>query len=319
MTFVERLWRQPQSLWIRKALFQIHLWTGIAAGLYMFIIGVTGSFVVFRAELFELWSRPPMVVNNPPGPRMTEEQLRAVAAQKYPQYKISDYWQSPNPAQAVDVWLENDESKAQRLLNPYTGEDLGASTPIGERFFSWMLDLHVNLLAGENGRIANAVGAVLLILLTITGIVIWWPGVKNWRRSATVAWKPNWKVFNWRLHSALGLWTLLFVVVWGVTGLYVSYPSPFHTALDYFDPIGEDFTQERLGDVILQWTARLHFGRFAGIPVKVLYVILGLAPSALFVTGAVMWWNRVLRPAIRRVEETELIRPDGLALNTRRP
>jgi uncharacterized iron-regulated membrane protein len=33
--------------------------------------------------------------------------------------------------------------------------------------------------------------------------------------------------------------------------------------------------------------------------VKWLYVILGLVPAVLFVTGAIMWWNRVLRPALK--------------------
>jgi uncharacterized iron-regulated membrane protein len=29
--------------------------------------------------------------------------------------------------------------------------------------------------------------------------------------------------------------------------------------------------------------------------VRVTYVILGLLPAVLFVTGAIMWWKRVLR------------------------
>ena len=37
-----------------------------------------------------------------------------------------------------------------------------------------------------------------------------------------------------------------------------------------------------------QW--RLHFG---GLPVKAGWVVLGLAPPTLFVTGFLMWWNRV--------------------------
>jgi uncharacterized iron-regulated membrane protein len=252
---------------------------------------------------------------------MSQDELKAAAERMYPQFKVSDLWEGKNPDQAVDIWLENDNAKMQRLFNPYTGEDLGASIPMGLRLFSWMLDLHVNLLAGEPGRIANAIGGVLLTLLAFTGLVIWWPGIKNWRRSLTVAWKPNWKVFNWRLHSALGFWTLLLVLLWGVTGIYVSYPAPFHDALDYFVPPSEDFSQERLGDVILQWTARLHFGRFAGIPLKVLYVVLGLAPAVLFVSGGLMWWNRVVRPAMRRAgaAEAEVVRPDGLSLDPRGP
>ena len=53
--------------------------------------------------------------------------------------------------------------------------------------------------------------------------------------------------------------------------------------------------QVRAGDIALYWLAQLHFGRFSGGYVKALWVVMGLVPAILFVTGAVMWWNRVLR------------------------
>ena len=57
------LWlRRPKSVWLRKALFQIHLWTGIALGLYVFVISITGSAIVFRNELYNsLWPGPRIV------------------------------------------------------------------------------------------------------------------------------------------------------------------------------------------------------------------------------------------------------------------
>ena len=54
MTFLRRVIRQPQGVWARKALFQIHLWTGIGVGLYIFVISVTGSAIVFRREITRL-------------------------------------------------------------------------------------------------------------------------------------------------------------------------------------------------------------------------------------------------------------------------
>jgi len=42
---------RPQRLWWRKAIFQIHLWGGVVLCLYMLVIGVTGSILVFESEL----------------------------------------------------------------------------------------------------------------------------------------------------------------------------------------------------------------------------------------------------------------------------
>jgi uncharacterized iron-regulated membrane protein len=40
-----------QPAWLRRALFQVHLWTGLAIGLYVFAICASGSAMVFRREL----------------------------------------------------------------------------------------------------------------------------------------------------------------------------------------------------------------------------------------------------------------------------
>jgi uncharacterized iron-regulated membrane protein len=61
------------------------------------------------------------------------------------------------------------------------------------------------------------------------------------------------------------------------------------------------------GDNFIRWIYYLHFGNFAGPKTKVLWVVLGLFPVFLFVTGAIMWWNRVLSPAARRARDTRAL------------
>ena len=54
------------------------------------------------------------------------------------------------------------------------------------------------------------------------------------------------------------------------------------------------------GDVIMDWTVPLHVGSFGGLPVRIAWLILGLAPPLLFVTGFIMWWSRVVKPRTSR-------------------
>lgn len=54
------------------------------------------------------------------------------------------------------------------------------------------------------------------------------------------------------------------------------------------------------GGKILRGFSSAHYGNFGGWPVKALYVILGFAPVLLFGTALIMWWNRVLAPIARR-------------------
>src|SRR5216110_53667 len=50
MTYWQRWISHPQTAWLRKATFQLHLWSGIGIGLYVLVISVTGSIVVYRNE-----------------------------------------------------------------------------------------------------------------------------------------------------------------------------------------------------------------------------------------------------------------------------
>ena len=52
MTYWQRWIWQPQTAWLRKATFQLHLWSGIGIGLYVLMVSVTGSVLVYRNELY---------------------------------------------------------------------------------------------------------------------------------------------------------------------------------------------------------------------------------------------------------------------------
>src|SRR5690349_2437574 len=54
MGVLQRFLHRPQTLFVRRAIFQVHLWMGITAALYMAVIGITGSVLVFRPELDSL-------------------------------------------------------------------------------------------------------------------------------------------------------------------------------------------------------------------------------------------------------------------------
>src|ERR1700674_19210 len=295
MSAWEKWKRRPQNVWLRKALFQVHLWTGIGLGLYVLLMSVTGSALVFRRELVRSLAREPRVVPVQSA-RMTEDELKQVAKRDYPDYEVTRVWQRKNPDQAVEIWLERRGKRLQRLFNPYTGADLGDSLRFGFRFVLWLADLHDNLLLAQTGRLIHAAGGIFTMLLGLTGAVIWWPGIDAWRRSLSFRWKTNPKGFNWTLHSALGFWTFAFFFMWAISGIYLSIPSTLNAAVDFLEPLNVSSRSLRFGDRVLYWLAQAHFGRFAGVPVKIIWTVMGLAPSALFVTGLLMWWKRVLKP-----------------------
>jgi len=189
----------------------------------------------------------------------------------------------------------------------------------------------------------------VLTLLCVTGAVLWWPGVDSWRRNLKINWRSNWKRINWDLHTAVGFWTFAFVFVWGLTGIYLVFPTPVQVFVHQFLPLERyrpvsyeappsQTAETRLvmvadppsaptdpppprrrrepprystGDKVIRWLYYLHFGNFAGWPVKLIWTIFGFAPVLLFITGVIMWWNRVLSPEARRAKRAAKLRASG--------
>ncbi len=230
----------------------------------------------------------------------------------FPDARIVVVEPGPTPNHAADVTLERDGERTRRVVHPATGADLGPTLPLGYRVSAWMLDLHDNLLNGPTGRRVNGIGALALLMLCGSGLIIWWPGAARWRRSVLIDTGSNWKRLNWSLHSVLGFWFFAFLLMWSLTGVYLSLPDQVSALLDYIEPLDEANPVERVGDRIQYWLAYLHFGRLGGrgIPgcgrglcdsiTKATWAAVGVVPVLMALTGAVMWWNRVAGPASRR-------------------
>jgi uncharacterized iron-regulated membrane protein len=310
MTLWQRWVRQPQSVFLRKALFQVHLWTGIGLGLYVVVICLSGSVLVYRTELHSAFSPEPVIVAGA-GVPLSIEQLTSAARRVYPGYEIAAVRIGKTANHAAEITVEREGRTTRRLFHPFNGADLGDPVPVGYRLTTWLLDLHDNLLAGETGRHVNGVGAIGLIVLCLTGAIIWWPGLGSWRRSLTVDLRAHSRRLTWSLHSAFGFWSFAFLFMWGVTGVFLSFQPAIAAVFDLLEPFDASSSVERVVDRIQYWLAYLHFGRLGGrgIPgcgrglcnsiTKGAWAAFGLVPPLLFVTGGLMWWNRVLRHRAR--------------------
>ncbi|MGD1096104.1 MAG: PepSY-associated TM helix domain-containing protein [Bryobacteraceae bacterium] len=256
---------------------------------------------------------PEPIILKGSGPRLTDDQLAQAASHLYPGYRVVKIGPALNLDQPVDVWLRRGDEIKKRQFDPRTGSDLGDSVPVSIWLVSKLLDLHDNLLAGPTGRKVNGLGALALLTLVVTGLGIWWPGIKTWRRSLTLHRGVGWKRFTWHLHSMIGFWSLGFMLVFGVSGVYLSIPEPLQDLGDRLEPPTAANAGLRIVDRVIYWLAFLHFGRINGIGIpcggpglcdqttKAIWALFGLAPAAMFVTGAIMWWNRVLSPRLASV------------------
>ncbi len=306
LTLKEHWLKHPQRLRFRKFLFHVHLWSGISLGLYIFFISLTGSVLVYRNELYVATTPNPIIAPIDSALALSEEALLEAVLLVHPGYELTRTSRARNDDRAVEVWLQNEDKTLRRFFDPRTGQDIGSAERKAQTMVLKLIELHESFLLGEKGRIVNGFGALFVLLIVFTGLVIWWPGIKRWRLSLRFRRGIGWKRQIWDIHSMVGIWSALAILVFALSGAYLCFPNTFHDFADRIQPITDTNIGERFVDKALYWLAFLHFGRINGIgilcsgpgicdqSVKAVWAVFGLAPAAMFLTGATMWWNRVL-------------------------
>jgi len=213
--------RRPRQVWLRRALFQVHLWVGIIVCVYSLLIGVSGSVLVFEEELARIFRPGLMKASAPGGQQACLPHVVDAVRRAYPDRKIEAVYAPGVRGENYVAYLGETRSV---FVDAVTGRILGH---LDKGWLEWVEDLHFRLLAGRTGLIVNGIGAASLLVLCISGIVIWWPGVKTWKRALGVDFRRRWQRINFDLHSSIGFWVLAILSVWAVSGIYFVWPEAF--------------------------------------------------------------------------------------------
>ncbi|MEI7948704.1 MAG: PepSY-associated TM helix domain-containing protein [Gammaproteobacteria bacterium] len=290
MTAWQRWLQAPNTLWLRRMLFQVHLWLGIGFGVYILMLSLSGSAVVLRPQ-FSRW-----FVHNEAAssqePRLEGGQLEAKIAAAYADFTVKRVVPSTRGRRATYVALEQDGVESTRYFDPYSGLDLGPTFPWPVASMEWLVSLHDDLLLGPYGKTVNGFGGALLLGMLVTGVILWWQGKRRWQEGLVISAKSP-RSFMWQLHSFVGFWAIFLLFVWGVTAVYFAWPEPFDAVIDWMDENPADGDRP---DAWLLFLIRMHFGRFRdALWANILWMLLGLLPALLYVSGFLLWYRRVLK------------------------
>jgi uncharacterized iron-regulated membrane protein len=230
MSFIHR----PHQLWWRKAMFQIHLWVGIALCLYMLVIGVTGSILVLEEEIENVFYSRLVDAPEGAGPaRVTAPEVVRIVEAAYPDKKLTLLYVPKHEDKNYLAFVNGRNKPLRVYISPRSGRIVGDVDPT-KSWLSLVAGLHFRLLAGRTGSILNGIGGGCLLLLCASGIIIWWSGLQHWTRGLKVNLRKNWKRVNFDLHGAVGFWSFLPLSMWAFTAVYFVWPQPFEKFVGYF-------------------------------------------------------------------------------------
>ena len=204
---------------LRRALLWLHRWVGVLAGLVILVIAVTGAALVFEHSI-QRWVRPDLYPT-----AATSKAERAPI-----QIAINELRETQPQARVLGLRLPRDEQDALVLFvgpqaihfDPRDGSLLG-TRPRAGGWEQTMMKLHVNLMQGTTGGTIVVVATFVTLSLALTGLWLWWPlRIMGFRKGA------SFRRFNLDLHSVAGLYSSLFLIVLGVTGLTLHYLHGAH-------------------------------------------------------------------------------------------
>lgn len=155
---------------MRAFLAKLHHWTGITAGLVLFVLALSGSILVFDDEIDRALN-PHLFAVEEGAPSDLDAGL-AVLKETRPDFPLAFIRLPRTPEHPVEFW-SSDEPHRIAYVDAGAGKLLGIR---GEKdgLVGFLKDLHIHLLMGENGHTANGIVGIVVLFLLISGAVLAW-------------------------------------------------------------------------------------------------------------------------------------------------
>lgn len=252
--------RPPSSRKRLRALWRtIHLWLGLGLGLWLSLIGLTGSLLVFHHELREVLHPEWLAVEERPGGQAAFQPISAIVGAGtavlppgarwtfayYPRNDSTAYWLDfdvPSRAsggRGSDRWYV--------FVDPYTTRILGKQ--LAQQGGRWLasdliqlaFDLHYRLLLPWSvGIPLVGVAALLASVSILSGLYLWWPSPGRWRAALTLKRRASSARIVYDLHNLSGVYFLLILLPVLISGVYFNLPDEFFWVVRQFSPATQD-------------------------------------------------------------------------------
>ena len=362
-----------------KAWYLVHKWTSLICTLFLLVLCITGLPLIFHDEIDAAMGAPSPAAKAPVGAKPDLDRLVAEALQRHPG-EVATFlaWDLDEPT--VTVITAPSFRSAERHTEAFdarTGAPLAAN-PSYQTASSFLLKLHETMFLGLPGELFLGGMGLLLVAALISGVVVYIPFMRK-LKFATVRRGRGARVRWLDLHNMIGMVTLAWLAVVGVTGVintltapaaaiwqgtelvrmvkpYRDLPKPVRFAslnliaknarkaspgmsIGSIAFPGSPFASPRHFTVFMRGstpitrrliaptlvdgeTARvidaremplyvktlflsqpLHFGDYAGMPLKILWALLDLAVIAVLGSGVYLWLRRRRTMLDKRVDE----------------
>ncbi|OUL26107.1 PepSY-associated TM helix domain-containing protein [Nostoc sp. 106C] len=274
---------------LRHLAFQLHRYLGLAAGLVIMVVGLTGSLLVFEEEIshFLLELQFGKIVPQQQQVSVISVIDRVKAAYPDPNLNFSFLGLPQEPDEAIHIELQSpNKPTLEVIVNPYTGKILGDRLR-EYAIMSVIYNLHYSLLAGDTGIAIAGIAALLLFILCITGIFLW-PGWRKLIPGFKIKWNAHIKRTNFDIHKVAGIITAVFLALTAFTGFcwnFYTYAEPVIYAVTFSPKPVEPLSKLIPGKSPIALAEILQRADAALPGAAITYIGFPTSPEAVFMVG----------------------------------
>lgn len=213
---------------MKKFFRKIHLWLSVPFGLFIAVVCLSGALLAFESEISEMCHREVYFVEPAGRQPLPLSRLMETVRRSLPDsVDVSGVTVSADSERAYRFSLTRPR-RAVLCVNQYTGEVTGRV----ERapFFHTLMRLHRWLLGSPQregisaGKLLVGLSTLALVLILVSGIVIWWPSTREaFRHRMRIPLREGAFHFWKGLHVAGGVYVTLFLLLMALSGLTWSF------------------------------------------------------------------------------------------------
>ncbi|MGZ0786475.1 PepSY-associated TM helix domain-containing protein [Pseudomonas saponiphila] len=201
----------------------IHTWSSLICTLFLLMLALTGLPLIFHHEIDHLLGDAPELREMPADTPHLDLQQLVKAAEAHRPGEVMQYFgwdeDEPNGVTAIMAKTAGTEPNSSHtfMLDARTGEAVAMPSANGGLMMV-MLRLHVDLFAGLPGKLLLAFMGLLFVLAIVSGTVLYLPFMRR-LKFATVRQDKSRRLRWLDLHNLIGVVTLTWALVVGVTGV----------------------------------------------------------------------------------------------------
>ena len=205
-----------------KRTFSLHHWCGLIAGIFLLAISVSGALLVFHDDIDRTFYAKYYSVSQPANSLNLDSSFEKVRLPN-PGWEVRIPELPTHPHAALKYELRQKMLRKWIFAHPETGEILHVFDRADNRVTQLMLELHYTLFAGIFGKIVVLLCGLAFLMLTVTGFILYRKSllkVITFRQQISL---KNRRTFYSSLHRVIGVWSLVFNLLMGITGTWLAY------------------------------------------------------------------------------------------------